>query len=668
MDERFTCYAVLDPGFGEQFPQRAVDAGRSLTLDQTSSVGPRDQDVVVIGRKAASQAREGLAQRPLDRVALHGPADPAADGDPEAQVLAGGVVRRARKRVEDEVAVRVRAAVAKDAVEVATARQAAALSPLAHPYGVRRLRPLARRRRITSRPERVRIRARKPWVRARLRFFGCQVRFIGSGSVQRGNGHRPADGPGPAGLCFPRIAGWAAGAARGRLYGRPRCPNCRQRTTSEALWSRVRGELRDSLPATTFSLWLDPLRAVSAQGSTLFVAAPPTVRAWVERRYAERLRQAVARRAPHLTEIAFVDAAPRSSRPRTRSAPQSLPLDRTHTFERFVIGPGNRLAHAAALAVAERPARPTTRSSSTARPGSARPTCSARSSSTCAATTRSSTVHYTTAERFTAEFVAALRRDGPEAFKARYRELDALLIDDVQVLEGKQHTEEEFVHTFNTLHAAGKQIVLSSDRPPEALSQLAERLRDRFNWGLRVELEPPDLRTRIAVALADGHRLLRPAARPGASCARSPAAAPGQRPRARGRDDPGDGVRLAAQRAARRSPSSTGRSAAASDDVTAPDAPSRPRSSAIQDAVCGASGLTREELALPRALAPGRPRPPARDVPGPRADLALARRDRAGLRPRPHHRHARDARRRRAPRARLGDRRRHPQDRTSTWG
>ena len=108
-------------------------------------------------------------------------------------------------------------------------------------------------------------------------------------------------------------------------------------------------------------------------------------------------------------------------------------------------------------------------------------------------------IHYTTAERFTTEFVTALRRDGPEAFKARYRELDALLIDDVQVLEGKKHTEEEFVHTFNTLHAAGKQIVLSSDRPPDALESLAERLRDRFDWGLRVELEPPDLRTRIAV-------------------------------------------------------------------------------------------------------------------------------------------------------------------------
>jgi chromosomal replication initiator protein len=124
-------------------------------------------------------------------------------------------------------------------------------------------------------------------------------------------------------------------------------------------------------------------------------------------------------------------------------------------------------------------------------------------------------VHHTTAERFTSEFVGALRRDGPELFKTRYRELDALLIDDVQVLEGKERTEEEFVHTFNTLYGAGKQIVLSSDRPPEALSRLADRLRDRFQWGLQVELEPPDLRTRIALlwrlASEDGRDLPEPA-------------------------------------------------------------------------------------------------------------------------------------------------------------
>ena len=164
-----------------------------------------------------------------------------------------------------------------------------------------------------------------------------------------------------------------------------------------------------------------------------------------------------------------------------------------------MIGPGNRLAHAAALAVAESPGEAYNPLFLHGPPGLGKTHLLGAIVEYLRRNHPELEIHYTTAERFTTEFVAALRRDGPEAFKARYRELDALLIDDVQVLEGKQRTEEEFVHTFNTLHAAGKQIVLSSDRPPEALSKLAERLRDRFDWGLRVELEPPDLRTRIAV-------------------------------------------------------------------------------------------------------------------------------------------------------------------------
>ncbi len=267
----------------------------------------------------------------------------------------------------------------------------------------------------------------------------------------------------------------------------------------EQLWLGVREDLRRSLPPTTFSLWLEPVRPVSVQGSTLFVTAPATVRAWVERRYAGRLAEALRRRAPALTDIAFVDDAGSGTGAPAPGRPESLPLERRHTFERFVIGPGNRLAHAAALAVAELPGEAYNPLFLHGPPGLGKTHLLGAIGEYMRRSRPQFEVHYTTAERFTAEFVAALRRDGPEVFKARYRELDALLIDDVQVLEGKQHTEEEFVHTFNTLHAAGKQIVLSSDRPPEALSRLAERLRDRFNWGLRVELEAPDLRTRLAV-------------------------------------------------------------------------------------------------------------------------------------------------------------------------
>lgn len=267
------------------------------------------------------------------------------------------------------------------------------------------------------------------------------------------------------------------------------------------LWQRVRAELEASLPGSTFKLWLDPLRAVSTQGSTLFLSAPPSVRAWVERRYAARLLDLVRADAPELTEITFLEpgdpGAPRSDP--GRGSPASLPLDPAHTFERFVIGPGNRLAHAAALAVAELPGEAYNPLFLHGPPGLGKTHLLGAIVEYLRRNHPELEIHYTTAERFTTEFVGALRREGPEAFKARYREVDVLLIDDVQVLEGKQRTEEEFVHTFNTLHAAGKQIVLSSDRPPEALSRLAERLRDRFNWGLRVELEAPDLRTRIAV-------------------------------------------------------------------------------------------------------------------------------------------------------------------------
>jgi chromosomal replication initiator protein len=263
------------------------------------------------------------------------------------------------------------------------------------------------------------------------------------------------------------------------------------------LWQRVREELEAALPSSTFSLWLEPLRVVSAQGSTLFLAAPDSVRAWVERRYSGQLVAAIRSHSPALTEVAFVeaDAVPVTDDP----VPKSLPTNPSHTFERFVIGPQNRLAHAAALAVAELPGEAYNPLFLHGPPGLGKTHLMGAIRDYLRRNHPELNLHYTTAERFTNEFVTALRHAGPEAFKTRYRELDALLIDDVQTLEGKARTEEEFVHTFNALHSAGKQIVLSSDRPPEALSRLAERLRDRFSWGLRVEIEPPDLRTRIAV-------------------------------------------------------------------------------------------------------------------------------------------------------------------------
>jgi chromosomal replication initiator protein len=259
------------------------------------------------------------------------------------------------------------------------------------------------------------------------------------------------------------------------------------------IWEAALTELRAELPDSTFALWVEPLEAVALHGSTLVLSGPRAVRGWVERRYGERLL------APDVSRIGFAEEAGARDAPEDTRAPRSLPLDDAHTFDRFVIGPGNRLAHAAALAVAELPGEAYNPLFLHGPPGLGKTHLLGAIATYLRRSHPELTVHLTTAERFTTEFVASLRADGPDRFKRRYRELDALLIDDVQVLEGKPRTEEEFVHTFNALFAAGKQIVLSSDRPPAAMAKLAERLRDRLQWGLCVELEPPDVRTRVAL-------------------------------------------------------------------------------------------------------------------------------------------------------------------------
>ena len=264
-------------------------------------------------------------------------------------------------------------------------------------------------------------------------------------------------------------------------------------------WEVVRSTLRRDLPAQTFELWLEPLRVEALRGGELVVSAPKATLAWVERRYGERLAAIARDVIAGVERLGFVERGAVAGAGDEPARHASLPVDAAHTFERFVIGPGNRLAHAAALAVAELPGEAYNPLFLHGPPGLGKTHLLGAIVSYLRDQRPELAVHYTTAERFTSEFVTALRLDGPERFKQRYRTVDALLIDDVQVLEGKPRTEEEFVHTFNALHAAGKQIILSSDRPPQALAQLEERLRDRFDWGLTVELSPPDLRTRLAL-------------------------------------------------------------------------------------------------------------------------------------------------------------------------
>jgi chromosomal replication initiator protein len=295
---------------------------------------------------------------------------------------------------------------------------------------------------------------------------------------------------------------------------------------AEQAWQSVLGQLQMEMPRASFDTWVRDTQPVSYKDGTLTISVRNAyARDWLENRLAATINRLLTDIFHSNVDVHFVvrgsevdgneddttlpspdlPLRPAAETQETYESSARLSnLNPRYVFDTFVVGSGNRLAHAACLAVAEKPARAYNPLFLYGGVGLGKTHLLHAIGNACQA--RGLRVLYVSSEEFTNDLITAIRTHTTQAFREKYRSIDVLLVDDIQFIAGKESTQEEFFHTFNTLHGQDKQIIVSSDRPPKALVTLEERLRSRFEWGLTADIQPPDLETRLAILRAKAER------------------------------------------------------------------------------------------------------------------------------------------------------------------
>jgi len=278
---------------------------------------------------------------------------------------------------------------------------------------------------------------------------------------------------------------------------------------AKQLWQAALGELQMEMPRATFDTWVRDAELLTFEdGSFVIGVQNAYARDWLHERLLSTVKRVLTKMVGASVDVRFVvwqddvdeeDITPLWRRTKEIAGEDAsiCNLNSRYTFETFVVGTSNRLAHAAAQAVSESPARAYNPLFLYGGVGLGKTHLLHAVGNACLSAGLN--VLYVSSEDFTNDLINAIRNHTTELFRGRYRKIDVLLVDDIQFIAGKESTQEEFFHTFNALHGQDKQIVISSDRPPKALVTLEERLRSRFDWGLTADIQQPDFETRLAI-------------------------------------------------------------------------------------------------------------------------------------------------------------------------